>query len=111
MASLKGKIAPCAKVDKVCCLIQSYQQRTGKRPYSAQIQLPTKGTKTHKTPYELWKGSKPDLSHLRVFGSKAYVHIPKEKQTEWDTHAEEGALVDYCETSKGYRIVHQATNI
>jgi hypothetical protein len=75
-----------------------------------QNRLSTKGTETHKTPYELWNGSKPDLSHLRVFGSIAYVHIPKEKRTKWDTHAEEGVLVGYSETSKGYRILHQATN-
>ncbi|KAL2630159.1 hypothetical protein R1flu_014845 [Riccia fluitans] len=28
------------------------------------------------TPYEKFKGLKPDLSHLWVFGSTAYVHIP-----------------------------------
>jgi len=75
-----------------------------------QNRSPTKGTETHKTPYELWNGSKPDLSHLRVFGSKAYVHIPKEKRIKWDTHAEEGVLVSYSETSKGYRILQQGTN-
>src|SRR3984885_12010336 len=31
------------------------------------------------TPYELWHGKKPDLSHLRIIGSTAYVHTPKEK--------------------------------
>lgn len=29
-----------------------------------------------KTPYELWWGKEPDLQHLRVFGSEAFVHIP-----------------------------------
>ena len=28
------------------------------------------------TPYEAWHGTKPDLSHMRVFGSKAYAQIP-----------------------------------
>ena len=32
-----------------------------------------------KTPFEIWKGMKPNLSHIRVFGSTLYVHIPKEK--------------------------------
>ena len=27
-----------------------------------------------KTPYELYKGRKPNISHLRIFGSKCYVH-------------------------------------
>ena len=32
-----------------------------------------------KTPQEVWTGKKPSLSHLRVFGCDAYVHVPKEK--------------------------------
>ena len=27
-----------------------------------------------KTPYEIYKGRKPNLSHLRVFGSKCFIH-------------------------------------
>jgi hypothetical protein len=29
------------------------------------------------TPYEAWYKSKPSLSHLRVFGANAYIHIPQ----------------------------------
>jgi len=32
-----------------------------------------------KTPQEVWIGKKHSLSHLRVFGCDAYVHVPKEK--------------------------------
>jgi len=32
-----------------------------------------------KIPQEIWTGKKPSLSHLRVFGCDAYVHVPKEK--------------------------------
>eukprot|EP00253_Pinus_taeda_P025701 PITA_25701 len=32
-----------------------------------------------KTPQEVWTGKKPSLSHLRVFGCDAYLHVPKEK--------------------------------
>ena len=31
----------------------------------------------HKTPYELWFGSKPDINNLRILWSDAYMHIPK----------------------------------
>ena len=31
------------------------------------------------TPYELWHGTKPNLSHLKIIGSTAYIHVPKEK--------------------------------
>ena len=32
------------------------------------------------SPHELYFGQKPNLAHLRVFGSIAYVHVPKEKR-------------------------------
>jgi len=28
-------------------------------------------------PMQAWSGKKPDISHLRIFGSVAYVNIPK----------------------------------
>jgi hypothetical protein len=39
-------------------------------------------SRTAMTPYEGRTGDKPDLSKLRVFGCRAYVHIPKEKRTK-----------------------------
>eukprot|EP00253_Pinus_taeda_P028323 PITA_28323 len=33
-------------------------------------------------------GKKPSLSHLRVFGCDAYVHVPKEKRTKLDSKSE-----------------------
>ncbi|OWZ09602.1 Copia type Polyprotein [Phytophthora megakarya] len=35
-----------------------------------------------RTPYELMYGSKPDIHHVRVFGSLTYCHTPKEKRTK-----------------------------
>ena len=29
------------------------------------------------TPYEAWTGRKPELEHVRIFGSVAYTHVPK----------------------------------
>jgi hypothetical protein len=34
-----------------------------------------------KTPHELWYGTKPDVSHLRVWGCRAYVHIQRDQRT------------------------------
>ena len=41
-----------------------------------------------KTPQEVWTGKKPSLSHLKVFGCDAYVHVPKEKRTKFDSKYE-----------------------
>lgn len=60
------------------------------------------------TPYELWYGKKPDLSHIRLFGSKVMVHIPKERRLKWDKKAMEHILVGYSEEVKGYRLYNLA---
>lgn len=62
-----------------------------------------------KTPVELFLGSKPDLKHLRVFGSKVFSLIPKQKRKKWDDKAEEGVLVGYDGDTKGYRILNPKT--
>ena len=72
-----------------------------------QNRLPTRAV--NKTPYEIWNGEKPDLKHIRVFGSKAYAQVPSERRTKWDSHSVEGVLVGYSETSKGYRILNPST--
>ena len=35
-----------------------------------------------KIPYEVWHNEKPNVSHLKVFGCDALVHIPEEKRTK-----------------------------
>lgn len=58
----------------------------------------------NKTPFEMWTGTKPDLSHLRIFGSTVMVHIPKEKRLKWQKKSKEAILMGYPEGVKGYRL-------
>ncbi|KAH9669584.1 hypothetical protein KPL70_021844 [Citrus sinensis] len=37
-----------------------------------------------KTPQEAWSGKKPSITHLRVFGSIAHVHVPDESRAKLD---------------------------
>lgn len=62
-----------------------------------------------KTPYELWSGRRPDLSHLRVFGSTAMAHVPKIKRLKWDKKADKYILLGYAENTKGYRLYNPIT--
>lgn len=62
------------------------------------------------TPYKMWTGKEPKLSHVRIFGSKAMVHVPKEKRTKWDKKSREMILVGYCENTKGYRVMNPMTH-
>lgn len=62
-----------------------------------------------KTPYEKWFHRKPDLSHLRIFGSKAYDSVPKQKrESKTSARAKELLMVGYTEGS-GYRLFNPET--
>ena len=56
------------------------------------------------TPYELWHGVKPNLSHLKIIGSTAYVHIPKEKRIKLDTHSHKGIMIGYGGGTNQYKV-------
>ncbi|OMO58967.1 Integrase, catalytic core [Corchorus capsularis] len=71
--------------------------------------LPTKALK-NKTPYEAWFGQKPNVTHLRIFGSVCYARIPKAKRGKLDEKAEVGVFVGYNTRSKGYKIFNPATS-
>jgi hypothetical protein len=59
-----------------------------------------------KTPYELWFGSVPDVSHLRIFGSKCYVVIDKSKRDgKFTPVSQEGIFLGYDGYSKNYRVL------
>jgi len=62
-----------------------------------------------KTPQEVWTGKKPSLSHLRVFGCDAYVHVPKEKQTKLDSKYEKCIFIGYKDGLKGYKLWNPVT--
>lgn len=58
------------------------------------------------SPIAHWSGKEPGLGHLRVFGSTAWVHIPKEKRRKLDPKSRRCILVGYDEDagSKIYRL-------
>lgn len=58
---------------------------------------------TNKTPYELWYGRRADARHMNVFGSKCFVHVPKEDRRKLDNTATDMILIGYDEQSKAYR--------
>jgi hypothetical protein len=65
---------------------------------------PTKALES-KTPQEAWTGRKPDVSHLRVFGCKAFAHIPDEKKSKSKSKSMPCVFLGYCERSKAYRLI------
>lgn len=61
------------------------------------------------TPEEIWSNIKPDLSHLRVFGCRAMVHIPDQKRTKLESKSFECILLGYSGESKAYRLYNKTS--
>ncbi|XP_040370262.1 uncharacterized protein LOC112183342 isoform X3 [Rosa chinensis] len=64
---------------------------------------------TNKTPYELWKGKKPNVSHLRVFGSPCYIYRDREYLGKFDARSDKGIFLGYSLDSRAYRVYNKRT--
>lgn len=63
-----------------------------------------------KTPYELYKGRKPNISHLHVFGCKCYVlNNGKDNLGKFDAKADQAIFLGYSSSSKAYRVFNKRT--
>ena len=60
------------------------------------------------TPYEAWTGSKPNVSHLRIFGCDAYAHLPKDERSSLDSKTRRSIFLGYGQGVKGYRLYDKA---
>ena len=61
-----------------------------------------------KTPFECWFNRKPDISHLRTFGSICYVHIPDSQRQKLDAKSYKAIFVGYPLNTKGYKVFNLA---
>ena len=57
-----------------------------------------------KTPHELLFGIKPDISHLRVFGCRAYAYNFDPTRKKLDDKAKAGIFVGYDDSSAAYKV-------
>jgi len=65
---------------------------------------PTKALDS-KTPQEAWSGRKPDVSHLIVFGCKAFAHVLDEKRTKLESKSMPCVFLGYYKGTKAYRLM------
>ena len=56
------------------------------------------------TPHEMWRGYKPNVNHLCIFGCSAYAHIPKDERSKMDPKAKKNIFLGYGIGVKGYRL-------
>nr|KAJ0204663.1 hypothetical protein LSAT_V11C500280120 [Lactuca sativa] len=57
------------------------------------------------SPYELWKGRKPNLDYLKVWGYVAYYRTPDPKRTKLGARANKSIFIGYAQNSKAYRLL------
>jgi len=71
--------------------------------------VPTKAVS--KTPFEIWKGWKPSLNHIRVWGCPAEVRVYNPHEKKLDPRTISAYFVGYAEKSKGYKFYCPTHNL
>jgi hypothetical protein len=61
-------------------------------------------TNNGRSPYELWTAHIPNLGHLRVFGCRAYAHIPPQLRTKFDAKSRACTFTGYATQQRGYML-------
>ena len=64
---------------------------------------------SNKIPYELWYGYKPNVSYLKVFGSKCYI-LKESRKGKFDVKGDEGIFLGYSCRSKAYKCLNFSTH-
>ena len=65
----------------------------------------------NKTPYELWKNKKPNISYFKVFGSKCFILNSKDNIGKFDAKSNVGIFLGYSSSSKAYRVFKKKTMV
>jgi hypothetical protein len=64
-----------------------------------------------KTSYKLITGKKPNVSYVRVFGSKCFVLVKRERKSKFTPKAVEGFLLGYDSNTRAYRVFNKSTGL
>lgn len=60
-------------------------------------------------PDEIWFGRKPNIIKFKVFGCKAYAHIPNQKRTKLEMKSTKCIFVGFPENTKAYKLYNTST--
>ena len=68
-------------------------------------------TLSSQTPFKKWSGIKPDLSHLKIFGSTAYSYVPNATRNKLEDRATKQIFIIYGDRfgKKGYCLYNPIT--
>ena len=65
----------------------------------------------NKTPYELWRGRRPNISYFHSFGCECYILNTRDQRGKFDSKVDKGIFLGYSDTSKAYRIYNSRTQV
>ena len=68
-------------------------------------------TTLNRTPYEAFTGRKPDLSDLRIFGSRVFARKPGKRPAKADHHTNKGVFLSCTATSGNVNFIDDATGL
>ena len=92
-------------------LPQSYWEFSVEFAVCVYNRTPVKHIAWH-TPFEVLNSTKPDISHLRVFGCEAYVYIPDDVWVNKLTpRAEVMTFLSYTSGMKGFKFMWKPNNV
>jgi hypothetical protein len=61
--------------------------------------------------YELLTGKRPNVSYFRVFGSKCFILIKRDRNSKFAPKAVEGFLLGYDSNTRAYRVFNKSTRL
>ncbi|KAJ9547390.1 hypothetical protein OSB04_019933 [Centaurea solstitialis] len=62
-------------------------------------------------PYELWKGRKPNLDYIKVWGCIAYYRTPDPKRSKLGARAIKSIFIGYAHNSPAYRLLDKDSGV
>jgi len=95
-------------IEKVRCLLKDSQLPNKFWAEAANTvsyllnRSPTKCSEV--TPLQTWTGRKPTVKHVRIFGCKAYAHIPAANRKKLDPKSRACIFIGYSTDCKAYRL-------
>ena len=61
------------------------------------------------TPYEIWKGKKPNLKYFHEFWNTCFVLNDMEHMSKFEARSDEGIFLGYSLNSRAYRVYNKRT--
>lgn len=62
-----------------------------------------------KCPDEIWFGHEPNIKKFKVFGCKAYAHVPNQKRTKLEMKSTKCIFIGFPENTKAYKLYNTST--